>query len=144
MFTSDKARWRVFDTVRLDWVPESGERIWRLARSRCAGLVSEAEAQTQTTPPHSLNSALLPFVKVALDPSQIIAAERNNNPYTEGDQTNSLLDNRRYAAGTYTIFKIPRSGDTRGGEWFDRCVCIGQGGSLAPSQTTLRYSLGTS
>ena len=91
-----------------------------------------------------INPALQPLTKIMLDPSQIIAAEQNNNPFTSGDQTNTNLANQQLGAGTYTIFKMNRVGDTRGEEWFDESVCIGLGGILPPSQGSQGYALGPS
>ena len=98
-----------------------------------------------------LNPALQPLQKIKLDPSQIIEAERDNNPFSEsGPVTNNNLDVQGLGAGVYTIFHMDRTGDTRGNDWYDESMCIGvvtatgSPGSLPPSQFTLGYSLGQS
>lgn len=91
-----------------------------------------------------LNPALQPLMKVQLDPSQIIAAQQNNDPTAGKDAqaANINLANQGLAAGTYTIFHMDRFGDTRGNEWYDESMCIGKGGSLPPSQAGQGYYLG--
>ena len=92
-----------------------------------------------------LNPALQPLMQVKIDPSAIIAAQQDNNPLSQsGPQTNLNLDQQALAAGTYTIFHMDRSGDTRGNDWYDESMCIGTGGSLPASQLDQGYSLGFS
>lgn len=83
-----------------------------------------------------INPQLQPLMKVTLDPSQIIEAEKNNNPYAgkEGATKNDLLDAQGLGAGTYTIFAIDRFGDSRGQDWYDESLCVGQSSSVPVSQ----------
>lgn len=92
-----------------------------------------------------LNPQLQPLQQITLDPSSIIAAEQDNNPLSSGAaQTNQELANQQLGAGTYTIFSMSRSGDSRGQDWYDHSMCIGAGGALPSSQSNQGYSLGYS
>lgn len=87
-----------------------------------------------------INPNLQPLQKIKLDPSQIIDAQRNNNPQSEAAvNANRQLDNLAITAGIYTIFHMDRSGDTRGGDWFDESLCIGKGGALPDSAVSAGY-----
>lgn len=88
-----------------------------------------------------INPELKVHANVMLDPSQIIEAERNNNPLAnkEAQAGNLVLDQQALGAGTYNIFKINRVGDTRGQEWYDECFCVGVSGSVIGSSAQAGY-----
>jgi len=88
-----------------------------------------------------INPALMPLQKITLDPSQIIEAERNNDPSSgkSAQAANAQLDSQKYAAGSYTIFAMDRFGDTRGNDWYDESLCIGQGGDVPTGQGSQGY-----
>ncbi len=92
-----------------------------------------------------INPALQPHMNVELDPSQIIAAEQNNNPLAGKDAqtSNTLLDAQALSAGTYNIIAMDRYGDSRGGPFYDKCICIGQGGSVPSTPANAGYYIGS-
>lgn len=89
-----------------------------------------------------INPALQPLMKVTLDPSQIIEAEQNNNPFDASRfATNINLTSQGLSAGTYTIYAMDRAGSTRGSEFFDTCICIGEGGIPTQSLVNSQFSI---
>lgn len=88
-----------------------------------------------------INPSLQPLMKIQLDPSQIIAAQQDNNPFSGGDasERNNILNLQNLGSGTYTIFHMDRYGDTRGGDWYDECISIGVGGNVSPNAKAQHY-----
>ncbi len=91
-----------------------------------------------------INPQLQPLMKITLDPSQVIAAQQDNNPVTgPGSTGNASLNQMGLRAGTYVIFHMDRFGDSRGQDWYDESLCIGQGGNLPTIQKDSGYTLGS-
>ena len=105
------------------------------------GLVGyPAQTEAGVTFQSLINPALQPLMKVTLDPSQIIQAEQDNNPFsTSSLATNTNLTSQALSAGLYTIYAIDRAGSTRGSEFSDTCICIGEGGF--PTQSLVKNQL---
>lgn len=120
---------------------DTGSQSGSVTLTAATGLVGWPQATQGGIQVRSLlNPNLQPLQKITLDPSQIIAAQRDNNPLSQsGPDTNRQLDSLALGAGTYTIFHMDRSGDTRGGDWYDDSLCIGQGGALPDSAVQAGY-----
>ena len=87
-----------------------------------------------------LNPALQPHVNITLDPSQIIAAQKNIVVKNPSDTLQNIqLDDQALGAGTYNIFHLDRRGDTRGPDWYDVSLSIGRGGTIPIAQGQLGY-----
>ncbi len=123
--------------------PIPGGTVKMTAETGLVGWPRQTEAGIQFE--SLINPALQPHVNVELDPSQIIAAEQNNNPMSGPDaqKANTFLDAQALSAGTYNIIAMERYGDTRGDPWYDKCTCIGQGGSVPSTPSNAGYYIGS-
>jgi hypothetical protein len=92
-----------------------------------------------------INPRLQPHVNIQLDPSSIQLAQRNiNDRDPSSPYVNSNLDQQGVGAGTYNIFKMARTGNTRGEEWYDTAWSIGTTSSaVSKSNTEQGYYVGT-
>lgn len=87
-----------------------------------------------------INPSLRPHVNIQLDPSQIQLAQQNINSFDTGaSATNQTLADQNILAGTYNIFHLDRFFDTRGSEFYDVSLCIGQGGKTPAAQAGQGY-----
>lgn len=123
--------------------PILGGTVKMTAETGLVGWPRQTEAGIQFE--SLINPALQPHVNVEMDPSQIIEAEKNNNPLAGKDAqtSNAYLDAQGLAAGIYNIIAMDRYGDTRGGPWYDKCTCIGKGGSVPSTPANSGYYIGS-
>ena len=121
---------------------DTGSSAGAIKLTAATGLISYPQQTEDGIRTLSLiNPLLQPLMKIQLDPSQIIAAERDNAPLSGGDASprNSQLTSQQLGAGTYTIFHMDRYGSTRGGDWYDECISIGVGGIIGNSAGAQNY-----